>query len=80
MVDIYRMVLQVNAPFWMSYICPSCGFDLNVKAPCHHGEDFSCPGCGFVQFVTHMGVLDECSICAPLIIRDNPDQFPQDAA
>ena len=80
MSGIYEAFTGMEESFWITCECPQCKTGLSQRLICEHGFLFSCSGCSFKEFVPFQGVEDECSICAPLIIRDDPYQFPQDAA
>lgn len=80
MGGLYEALMGFSEPFWITCECPQCKGGLSQSLICEHGFLFSCSGCSFKEFVLFQGVEDECSICAPLITRDDPNQFPREAA
>ena len=80
MVGFYEAMTGFPEPFWISCECPQCSGGLDQSLICEHGFLFICSDCSFKGFVPFQGVEDECSACAPFIILDESNLFPEEAA
>ena len=80
MTGFYAAMTGFPEPWWITCECPQCSGGLGQTLICEHGFLFSCSGCSFKEFVPFQGVEDECSACAPFIIQDESNFFPEEAA
>ena len=80
MAGLYEALIGFPEPFWITCECTQCKGGLSQSLICEHGFLFSCSDCSFKGFVPFQGVEDECSACASVIIQDESNFFPEEAA